>query len=140
MRALLRPILVLLGSLSLALGVIGIFIPVLPTTPFLLFASFCYVRSSKKLYNWLLHHKVFGAYLYNYTVHRAVPKKTKIIAMVTLWPTLLFSLTLIPFIPVRVLVFLIGCIVSAHLLRLRTLTKEDLRVRPPIAIGEEEAS
>ena len=130
MRALLRPILVLLGSLSLALGVIGIFIPVLPTTPFLLFASFCYVRSSKKLYDWLLHHKVFGAYLYNYTVHRAVPKKTKIIAMVTNNMEDRSEL----------LLFLIGCIVSAHLLRLRTLTKEDLRVRPPIAIGEEEAS
>ena len=125
MNSIVRLLLVIAGSISLAFGVIGIFLPVLPTTPFLLLASFCYVRSSERLHRWLLEHRVFGKYIYNYEVHRAIPKKTKIIAMVTLWPTLLFSLTLIPLVPVRVGVFIVGLIVSWHLLSMRTLNHID---------------
>ena len=78
MNSIVRLLLVIAGSISLAFGVIGIFLPVLPTTPFLLLASFCYVRSSERLHRWLLEHRVFGKYIYNYEVHRAIPKKTKI--------------------------------------------------------------
>ncbi|MCD1146532.1 YbaN family protein [Peptoniphilus sp. KCTC 25270] len=54
------------GCLSLVLGTIGLFFPLLPTTPFLLFSAFCFLRSSDKAYHWLMNHKYFGEYLRNY--------------------------------------------------------------------------
>lgn len=58
------------GFLSLGTGIIGIFIPVLPTTPFLLLAATCFIKSSKKLYQWLIDHRVFGKYIENYIKYR----------------------------------------------------------------------
>lgn len=57
-KSLKKYLLIIMGTISLILGTVGIFIPILPTTPFLLLASYCYIRSSKKLYNWLINHKV----------------------------------------------------------------------------------
>ncbi len=68
-----RYVLIISGSLAVVLGVVGIFIPVLPTTPFFLLAVYCYLRSSKKLYLWIIHHKVFGTYIYNYITVAAAP-------------------------------------------------------------------
>ena len=61
-----RLLLVLLGSISVGMGVIGIFVPGWPTTIFLIIASYFYIRSSDKLYNWLLNNKILGIYLKNY--------------------------------------------------------------------------
>lgn len=119
-------LLILLGSLSLALGVIGVFIPVLPTTPFLLLASFCYVRSSKKLYNWLINHRIFGSYIYCYLEYRAVPRKTKIGALIFLWSTLILSAALVPSLHVRIFLLLVGIAVTTHLVILKTLCLEDM--------------
>ena len=69
---------IFIGSVSLVLGIIGAFFPVLPTTPFLLLAAFCYMRSSRRMYQWLIHNKIFGAYVYSYVTYRAIPKKTTI--------------------------------------------------------------
>ena len=59
---LIRPILIILGTIFLAIGIIGILIPLLPTTPFLLLAAACYARGSNRFYNWLLCNKFFGNY------------------------------------------------------------------------------
>lgn len=80
----------ILGSVSLALGVLGIFLPVLPTTPFLLLTAFFYVRSSDKLYSWLIHHKHLGPYIINFREHKAIPLRVKIISVTLLWATLLY--------------------------------------------------
>ena len=83
-------ILIVLGSISLALGVIGIFLPLLPTTPFLLLAAALYVRSSEELYNWLIHQKYLGTYIRNFREHKAIPLHAKIISVTLVWATLLY--------------------------------------------------
>lgn len=120
-------LLIFLGSLSLTLGIIGAFIPVLPTTPFLLLASFCYLRSSKKMYDWLINHKILGAYIYSYTIYKAVPRKTKIGALVFLWSTLTISIVFVPVIYIRIFLLVVGVSVTIHLLILKTLSPEEMR-------------
>ena len=83
-------ILIVLGSISLTLGVIGIFLPLLPTTPFLLLAAALYVRSSEELYNWLIHQKYLGTYIRNFREHKAIPLHAKIISVTLVWITLLY--------------------------------------------------
>jgi uncharacterized membrane protein YbaN (DUF454 family) len=118
-------LLIISGSFSVTLGVVGIFIPVLPTTPFFLLAVFCYIRSSKKLYRWLIYHKVFGAYIYNYITNRAVLKSTKIGAIIFLWTGLIASILIIDSWYVRGLLLLIGIGVSMHLILLRTVNRSE---------------
>ena len=86
---------IVLGSLSLAIGTIGIFLSILPTTPLLLLTGFFYLRSSDKLYQWLIHHPVFGAYIYSYVKFQAISMKTKISAITILWLSILFSIYLL---------------------------------------------
>ena len=83
--------LIAIGTISLTLGVIGIVVPGLPTTVFLLFTAACYARSSDKLYNWLLDHKLFGKLIKDYNVHKAMPLKSKIVALVMMWTAILTS-------------------------------------------------
>ena len=70
-----------LGSIFVAIGYIGIFVPGLPTTIFLILASACYIRSSKKLYNWLINNKLFGKFIKDYNEGRGMPRKAKISAV-----------------------------------------------------------
>ena len=127
-------LLIVLGNLSLALGAVGIAIPVLPTTPFLLIALFCYLRSSQRLYDWLIHHRLFGTYLYNYVTFRAVPLQTKIFALVLLWAGLITSIILVDLLSVRLILLVVGVVVSLHILLLKTLSKEQLQTPPPPAV------
>lgn len=80
-----KPIFIFLGTLFVAIGVIGIFLPGLPTTTFLLIASFFYVRSSPKLYNWLINHKVLGKFISDYQKHKAISLKHKILSVTMMW-------------------------------------------------------
>jgi len=114
-------LLILSGTISLMIGLIGIFIPVLPTTPLLLLSAYCYLRSSKRLYNWLVHHKILGIYIYNYLTYKAVPKSTKIGSLIFLWLTLIISTVIVSNIYLRLFLILIGIGVSIHLLFLKTL-------------------
>ena len=75
---LLRIMWILLGSFFVALGTIGIFVPGLPTTVFLIIAAGCYIRSSQKLYNWLISNKTFGPLILDYREGKGMPKKAKI--------------------------------------------------------------
>ena len=120
-RPIKKYLLILAGSLSLILGVVGLALPVLPTTPFLILASFCYLRSSKRLYDWLIGNKLFGPYIYNYITHHAVAKKTKIIAMILLWASLLVSIFAVDIFHVRLLLLIVGLGVSIHIATLKTM-------------------
>lgn len=71
---------VVLGSIFVILGAIGVIIPGLPTTPFLILAAACYIRSSQRLYDWLIKNKTFGPYLKDYREGKGIPKKAKILA------------------------------------------------------------
>ena len=72
----------ILGTLFLLLGIVGIFLPLLPTTPFLLLATACYARSSRRFYNWLLNHATFGPLIIEWRTYRSIPKRIKITAII----------------------------------------------------------
>ena len=110
-----------LGLLALAMGTLGLVLPVLPTTPFLLLAAFCFLRSSERLYEWLIHHRLFGSYIQNYIIHKAVRRKVKIGTLVFLWISLGISALLVKSLPVRLLLPAVGVGVSIHILKLKTL-------------------
>lgn len=83
-----RLVLVLLGTLCVALGVLGVFLPVLPTTPFLLLAAVCYERSSRRFHHWLLSNRWFGDYIRGYREGRGLPFRQKAFMIVLLWLTI----------------------------------------------------
>ena len=72
---------IVLGSFFVALAAVGVALPGIPTTPFLILAAACYIRSSQKLYDWLISNKTFGPYLKDYREGKGIPKKAKILAV-----------------------------------------------------------
>lgn len=119
----LKKILLFLGGIiSLVLAIIGIFLPLLPTTPFLLLSGACFAKSSKRLYNWLMNHKYFGTIIRNYREKKAVSLHSKIYALILLWATILSSaIFFVPILWVKVLLVCIASAVTYHILRLKTL-------------------
>jgi Uncharacterized protein conserved in bacteria len=109
-------LLILAGSLSLAAGIVGIVVPVLPTTPFLLLSSFCFLRSSQRLHDWLTGNKLFGEYIQNYLKYRAVKRRTKIISLIFLWGSLTLSIVLVHNLYIDLLLVFVGLAVSTHIL------------------------
>jgi uncharacterized membrane protein YbaN (DUF454 family) len=85
-------LLAVLGIISLTLGIIGIFLPLLPTTPFLLLSAFLFAKSSTRLYNWLMNHKILGKFIRDYRDEKFIPLRIKIISLLMLWGTILFSI------------------------------------------------
>jgi len=90
--ALLNKLLNLLGLCAVLLGILGIFLPLLPTTPFLLLASACFARGSPRLHGWLLSHRLFGPYLRDFEEGKGIPRKAKILAMVMMWTSLVYAI------------------------------------------------
>ena len=115
-------LLIILGSISLALGVIGIFLPLLPTTPFLLLSATLYVRSSEKLYQWLIHQKYLGTYIRNFREHRAIPLRAKIISTAMVWVTLIYCATTVSeMIWIKILFIALAIGITWHILSYKTL-------------------
>ncbi len=113
-----------LGSVSLALGVVGIFVPLLPTTPFLLLAAALYLKGSPRLYAWLLHQKYLGAYIRNFREHRAIPLRAKIVSVTLLWGTMLYCIFfVVSMIWLKILLLCIAVGVTYHILSFKTLRK-----------------
>lgn len=106
-------------------GVLGIFLPLLPTTPFLLLGAACYLKTSKKLYNWLINHKWLGRYIKSYYEGKGIPLLTKIWAVSLLWISIGYSAFFIIDKPMlRVILILIASSVTYHILTQNTLEKE----------------
>lgn len=104
-----RAIFLAVGSLCVLLGVIGLFLPLLPTTPFLLLAAACYARGSRRFYDWLLANRTFGPLIYEWRKHRSIPYRTKISAIVLMSFTLGISITFfVPIMWVKVLLSAMG--------------------------------
>lgn len=89
-------LLITIGFISVGLGTAGVFLPLLPTTPFLLLAAACFIRSSDRFYQWLIHNKWFGSYIQDYREHRAL----------------------------QLLLLLIAAIVAIYLLSMRTMPRK----------------
>ena len=119
--------LIILGAISLTLGILGIFLPVLPTTPFLLLTAWCWLKSSKKLYNKLMDHPRLGPYIQDFQINKSISLKTKIISVSTLWITISISIIFaVDNIYIRLLLLLIAIAVTIHILSFKTKPKFNL--------------
>lgn len=114
---------VIAGTIFLGLGAIGIFLPVLPTTPFLLLSAACYLRGSERMHRWLLNNRWFGSYISNYREGKGISAKGKIFSISTLWIAISFSIYLIQTAHIQVLLLIIAIAVSMHLITVPTFKK-----------------
>ena len=116
-----RIVLIVAGCVALGLGILGIPLPVLPTTPFLLLSAWCFARSSERLHRWLLTNRLFGRYIRDYTEHRGIPRRVKIYTLVLLWATISLSAFLAVHLWwIRLLLFAVAAGVTVHVLRIKT--------------------
>jgi hypothetical protein len=116
-----RKLLIIAGTLSTGIGIVGIFVPILPTTPFLLLAATCYARSSRRLYDWLLNNRYLGGYIKNYIQKKGVPLKIKVLTVVLLWITIGASVIFaVQVFIVRVILILIAVGVTIHIICIKT--------------------
>lgn len=111
-----RSILVILSFLFLGLGILGVFLPVLPTTPFILLSGFLYARSSHKFYNWLMNHRHLGPPLREWKDGGRIPRKAKALAVTMIIVTIPISMAVVPLMAVRVFLGLIGVTVVAFII------------------------
>jgi uncharacterized membrane protein YbaN (DUF454 family) len=122
----LRWTLLVSGFLATALGVLGIFLPVLPTVPFLLLALACFARSSERFYNWLLDHARFGPIIRPYINGQGMTRASKVKAIALVWASIsLSAFYLVELDWVRWLLILISCGVTLYLLKLPSIEVED---------------
>lgn len=120
-----KSFLIILGWLFVSLGVIGIFLPLMPTTIFFILAAWCFSKSSDRFYNWLINHPRFGKLVRDYYEKRGMPTRSKIIAITMMITTI--SLSAIFFtqnIIVRIILFFLACGISIYIISLNSI-KED---------------
>jgi uncharacterized membrane protein YbaN (DUF454 family) len=109
------------GTVCVGLGVLGVFLPVLPTTPFLLLAAFCYGRGSKRFYHWLVDRSWVGGYIRNYRSGRGIPLKQKALTIILLWLTIGSTIGFVELTWwLKVLMVVVAIGVTIHLIRMKT--------------------
>ena len=114
--------LALLGLISLGLGILGIFLPVLPTTPLLLLAAALFLRRSKPLYEWLMNHPRLGPYITDFMVHKSIPLRVKVISVSMLWITLLYcAVCVAEHWAFRLFLIVLAIAITIHILSYKTL-------------------
>ncbi|WP_324734090.1 YbaN family protein [Pseudomonas paeninsulae] len=118
---LIRYALLSLGWLCVVLGVIGVFLPVLPTTPFLLLAAACFVRSSKRFYLWLVLHPRLGPWVRDYLDGQGIPRKAKVYSISLMWLSIALSCYLVPLFWARAFMLTSALLVSIYILKQKTL-------------------
>ena len=120
-----RALLIVLGTLCVVLAVLGMFLPVLPTTPLLLLAAVCYANSSEKFYHWLITNRWFGDYIRNYREGRGISLRQKVLTLSLLWLTIgITTVFLISQWWLRWVLVVIAVGVTIHLLRIKTYRPE----------------
>ena len=126
----LNKILVGSGTFFLVIGIIGIFIPILPTTPFLLLAAACYARGSKKFYNWLINNKWLGEYIKSYQEGRGISLNIKTLTITFLWITIAFStFVIVSNFLIQIILIIIAIAVTIHILIIKTKKKEIRKIK-----------
>ncbi|HYD93701.1 MAG TPA: YbaN family protein [Noviherbaspirillum sp.] len=110
-----------IGSIAVVLAILGIFLPLLPTTPFLLLASACYLRGSERMHRWLRNHRLFGEYLRNFEDNRALPLRAKVVTLVLLWASMAYSIFVVEMLLLKVMLLVIAIGVTIMILRMKTL-------------------
>ncbi len=119
-----KKLLTIAGSFFVFLGVLGIFLPIVPTVPFLVIAVFCYSKGSKKHYKWLIKNKFLGKYIEDYHKGRGIPLHAKIIAITTMWFSITFSVIFfVPYDSIKIIMVVVAILVTIYLVRAKTLKK-----------------
>jgi uncharacterized membrane protein YbaN (DUF454 family) len=120
-------LLITLGTFFVGVGIVGIFIPVLPTTPFLLISAALYAKSSTRFYNWLINNRIFGQYIKNYREGKGIPLRLKIITITLLWLTIGCSaIFAVDILWVRIMLVIIAAGVTVHVIGIRPKKKLEL--------------
>lgn len=116
-----KAILIFAGTVCVGLGVLGMFLPLMPTTVFLLAAAYCYSRSSDRFHGWLLNNRLFGDYLNNYQAGRGISLRQKIVTTTMLWGSIGLSIWLLAAsLWVNLLLIAIAVAITSHILWLKT--------------------
>lgn len=118
-----RNILLGIAWISLILGGIGIFLPLLPTTPFILLSAFCFQKSSERFHQWILNSPIFGKYIRDYQEQKGITLKNKIVAVTFMALGMSFSAYKVPNIYMRISLLVIFIAVSYHIWKIKTLKK-----------------
>ncbi|MCL7971085.1 MAG: YbaN family protein [marine benthic group bacterium] len=124
-----RWFLVVVGIVSVSLATLGIVVPLLPTTPFLLLAAACFVRSSDRLHRWLMEHRVYGPIIRGYREHRALPTSSKVTILVFTWAAILTSILILAH-PARFVLLAPAIVATWMMIRIPTLDPALLAVEP----------
>jgi uncharacterized membrane protein YbaN (DUF454 family) len=112
----------IIGTLALAAGIVGAFLPVIPTTPFILLSAWCFFRSSSKIYQWVISNETFGPTIENFQKGKGITVNTKIRAVVMMWLTISISVYFfIRNMYIIAFVYLIAIGVTVYLYKLPTL-------------------
>lgn len=115
---------IVIGSISLGLGILGIFLPLLPTTPFLMLSAAMYIRGSRRLYDWLISSRFLGTYIRQFMEYRAIPLRAKILSVSMVWITILYCVFyILDNIWLRLILCIIALAVTVHILKYKTLRK-----------------
>ena len=132
-RDLKKKLLIVAGSLCVALSILGMVLPVLPTTPFLLLAAICYERSSPRFYNWLITNRWFGRYIKNYREGRGIPLREKLFTLAVLWASIIYGAFFVTDnLWIRIVLISVATGVTIHLTRVKTLRREDVDDQPAL--------
>jgi uncharacterized protein len=116
-----KVLLIISGTVCVGLGILGIFLPILPATPFFLLASACYVRGSERLHELLINNRHIGTYISNFQQRKGLPLKAKMYTILLLWVSVLFSLYQFNNKILSFLLILVGSVISYIILSLTTL-------------------
>jgi uncharacterized membrane protein YbaN (DUF454 family) len=120
-----KALLAIAGIISMGLGILGIILPILPTTPFFLLSAYLFLKSSQRLYRWLLTHRIFGRYIKNYIQNKSIGKEVKVFTLILLWATMLFSIYCSTGkVWLQILLATIAIAVTIHIPRLKTAPKQ----------------
>jgi uncharacterized membrane protein YbaN (DUF454 family) len=131
MQDLKKKLLIAVGTVAVVLGLLGIFVPMLPTTPFLLLAAVCYGHSSPRFYRWLLENRWLGDYIRNYREGRGIPLVQKVLSISLLWLTMGYTVWFVASAWwLRVLLLSIASGVTFHLIRIKTLKTDKSSQQP----------
>ncbi len=124
-----RAALALLGTIFLALGAIGIFVPILPTTPFLLLSAACYLKGSERMHKWLINNRVFGTYIKNYKEGKGMSARAKIFTLSLLWISVIPSALFVVSLAVVQVILIAVCVgVTIHLVRIPTYRSSPMEI------------
>jgi len=128
-NAVVRYALLTVGWLAVALGVVGIFLPVLPTTPCMLLAAACFVRSSERFYVWLVEHPRLGPWFRDYLEGNGIPLKGKAYTILTMWVSIGISCWLVPLVWARIAMLLSAALVTLYIVKQKTLHTVEAKPR-----------